>query len=307
MKKIKMFVGVLALLMLALVSSCGSKKTYKVLVPNGTPLLGMSSFIEENSENLEYEVVAGSSALVAGFVNSSYDIIVAPINLGAKMYNQTPNYTLYKSFVWGNFYLASLNEFTDVNALNGKKIVVFGASSSPDVMFKVVKNYLNLNVEIEYVDDVASANAMLVSGKVEYILSAEPSISVLRAKKNIYTLSLQSLWSDATNGKAFPQAGIFIKSGSNTDKEFNKLLNKLTAALDDYKDPKSLAEKAIKVDDSFSKMGVEALTSAIPNCNFNLYDKTTEKEYVKCYLEKLIELGLAPQVGGKMPSDEFYG
>ena len=55
------------------------------------------------SENLEYEVVAGSSALVAGFVNSSYDIIVAPINLGAKMYNQTPNYTLYKSFIWGNF------------------------------------------------------------------------------------------------------------------------------------------------------------------------------------------------------------
>ena len=85
MKKIKMFVGVLALLMLALVSSCGSKKTYKVLVPNGTPLLGMSSFIEENSENLEYEVVAGSSALVAGFVNSSYDIIVFKLRFETRL------------------------------------------------------------------------------------------------------------------------------------------------------------------------------------------------------------------------------
>ena len=43
-------------------------------------------------ENVNYEIVGGSDPLVSAFTNATHDIIVAPVNLGAKLYKANGNY-----------------------------------------------------------------------------------------------------------------------------------------------------------------------------------------------------------------------
>ena len=51
---------------------------------------------------------------------------------------------------------------------------VFGKNSTPDVVFRTLVASNGLNVNIEYVDDISTANSYLMSGKAEIIVSAEP-------------------------------------------------------------------------------------------------------------------------------------
>ena len=89
MKKSLRLMSLLLVLALLVLTGCktsdGAK--YKIIVPNGTPLLGMSSFLSE-TDKFEYEIVGGSDPLVAAFTKGEHDVIVAPVNLGAKMYTQ---------------------------------------------------------------------------------------------------------------------------------------------------------------------------------------------------------------------------
>ena len=103
MKKISLFI--ISILAAILMVSCTTNtEKVKVLVPTGTPSLGVSYALDKE-EYIEEEIVSGSDPLIAGFTNAEYDIIVAPVNLGAKFYNTTENfaYVLYETIVWGNY------------------------------------------------------------------------------------------------------------------------------------------------------------------------------------------------------------
>ncbi len=285
-------------------------RTYTFLAPSGTPSLALSTLFDEN-EKVNYEIVAGAQPLVAAFTSGSHDFIVAPVNVGAKLYASNQKYQLVKTIVWGNFYLASLSPIESIQDLGGKTITAFGKGSSPDIMLQVIleANGLTGKVNIEYVDSVQSANPLLIAGKAEIIVSAEPSISVLKNKKDIYTLDMQKEWNEVSGGSNFPQAGLFVNTNlltkelkENTMNFIDVIFNKIN----DYKDPKKLAAAAVKIDSSFETIGAAALEKAIPNCWIEIKDQKNQKAAIDFYAEKLIALGLGAQIGEKIPSEEFY-
>lgn len=283
---------------------------YSFLAPTGTPSLALATVFDNNPQ-VEYEIVAGANPLVAALTSGSHDFIVAPVNVGAKLFTSNQKYKLVKTIVWGNFYIASLSEITSINDLEGKTITAFSQNSSPDIMLKAVLDAYGLSdkVTIEYVDAVTTANSMMMSGQAEIIVSAEPSISVLKNKKTVYTIDLQEEWNKLSGGSSFPQAGLFVNTALLTeDKKANTMafINKVLEKIEDYKNPSILAASAVKIDTSFETVGAANLEKAIPNCWIALKEKEAEEQAIKYYAEKLISLGLGAQIGGSVPSEEFY-
>lgn len=306
-KTILRIFSLLTISLLILVSGCVEKKDEKVtvLAPTGTPTLGIAKALEE--EFIEEKIVSGADLLRAGFTEGEYDIIVAPVNLGAKFYNENENfaYQLYETIVWGNYYLASTSPLVDISSINGKSVTVFGKNSTPDVVLRTLINALELNVEIEYVDDVNTANQFLMSGKAEIIVSAEPSITKISGQKDIYTLDLQQEWKKLTNDVSLPQAGIFVKKDRLTNESVKKALDKMVQSVQMATTLKEeLVKSACNIDSSLDKIGEDTLNKAIDKCNLRI--DANQKIAIEIYFSKVIGLNLAATLGGKLPDENFY-
>ena len=256
---------------------------------------------------VDANIVSGSDPLIAAFTNASYDVVVAPVNLGAKLYNSNENfsYILYKTIVWGNYYLVSNEEIETLENLEGKTVLVFGMNSTPDVVLRTLISAKNINVNLEYVDDVTTANSYLLSGKADIIVSAEPSLTKISANKNFYILDLQKQWQQLTGRYSLPQAGIFIKKNIKDEKYLKSVLDKMIESVQMASTkPNVLVANAINVDENLAKIGEETLQKAIGNCNLRVEE--TDKEAIEFYFSQVIKLGIGATVGGKLPDEGFY-
>ena len=275
-------------------------------MPTGTPSLGIANVLNDKTL-VDANIVSGSDPLIAAFTNASYDVVVAPVNLGAKLYNANENfsYILYKTIVWGNYYLVSNEEIATLESLEGKTVLVFGKNSTPDVVLRTLISAKNINVNLEYVDDVATANSYLLSGKADIIVSAEPSLTKMSANKNFYTLDLQKQWQQLTGSYSLPQAGIFIKKDSKDEKYLKTVLDKMIESVQMAQTkPNVLIASAVSVDENLAKIGEETLQKAIGNCNLRVEE--TDKEAIEFYFSQVIQLGIGATVGGKLPDEAFY-
>ena len=283
-----------------------SSKKVSVIVPTGTPSLGIANVLNDKTL-VDANIVSGSDPLIAAFTNASYDVVVAPVNLGAKLYNANENfsYILYKTIVWGNYYLVSNEEIATLESLEGKTVLVFGKNSTPDVVLRTLISAKNINVNLEYVDDVATANSYLLSGKADIIVSAEPSLTKMSANKNFYTLDLQKQWQQLTGSYSLPQAGIFIKKDSKDEKYLKTVLDKMIESVQMAQTkPNVLIASAVSVDENLAKIGKETLQKAIGNCNLRVEE--TDKEAIEFYFSQVIQLGIGATIGGKLPDEAFY-
>lgn len=283
-----------------------SSKKVSVIVPTGTPSLGIANVLNDKTL-VDANIVSGSDPLIAAFTNASYDVVVAPVNLGAKLYNANENfsYILYKTIVWGNYYLVSNEEIATLESLEGKTVLVFGKNSTPDVVLRTLISAKNINVNLEYVDDVATANSYLLSGKADIIVSAEPSLTKMSANKNFYTLDLQKQWQQLTGSYSLPQAGIFIKKDSKDEKYLKTVLDKMIESVQMAQTkPNVLIASAVSVDENLAKIGEETLQKAIGNCNLRVEE--ADKEAIEFYFSQVIQLGIGATVGGKLPDEAFY-
>lgn len=298
---------VISIIAITLLPSCSIivEEKVNVIAPSGTPSLALTSFIK-TTESADVEIVSGSDPLIAAFTSSSSDIIVAPVNLGAKFYKEMGQYILFKTFVWGNLYIASKNEINGLSDLQDKKLTVFGKNSTPDIVVKtILSSNPSLNVSIEYVSDVTEANTLLLSGAAEYVVSAEPALSKLVLTKNIHYIDLQAEWSKATNQMSYPQAGIFVNKDKLNNTTIQNVLNEMLDSVEyTINNPSDAAEIATSVHTSFETLGASVLTHSIPNCHFALIDN--EKTAVVAYLQIMLDLGLGKQMGGSLPDEQFF-
>ena len=300
----KKYILLIVLIILLLTGCTTTEEKITLIAPSGTPSLALSHYFSTHDFSLEYEIVAGSDPLIAAFNNKTHDIIVAPVNLGAKLYKVNGNYVHYKTFVWGNTFIVSKNPINSISDLEGKDITAFGQTSIPGIVLKALLTYYNVNPNVTYVDDVATANALLMSNQVEIILSAEPSLSKINQKGNLYVLDLQELWKEMTNSTSYPQAAIFVLKDKINNETVLKHLKDIEYSINQTKNPSSTANLAAKIDQTFEKLGVDVLSKAIPNCNYGLV--LDEQTPIENYFKELEKLGLSQMYGGTLPDEGFY-
>lgn len=209
-------------------------ETIKVLVPSGAPALGMLGAFDQ--DGIKIEVVEGTDVITAELAksDSSYDVIVAPVNLGVKVWSQTETYALDGILTWGNLYMVGTEENQWEQA--DVKIAAFGEGAVPGMVFgKVLPE---ASEKAEYYPSVAEAQQALLAGQADCALLAQPAAAAAIAKGKEQDLDLQiiadlqSLWQEEEQSqeKGYPQAAVFVKQSDAA--KADTVMEKVTAFLD---------------------------------------------------------------------------
>ena len=257
-------VAVVASLSLGLVA-CNNDDDYseryegqiiRFVAPEGTPALAMLRLVTDNptldGTKMEYEVVA-PALIQAEMRNKSADVVIMPINGGAKLIAQDANneldYKLVSVAVEGSLYLVGKkeggNEIT-FDDIKGKKVACIGQNNVPGLTFEHVlkENGIKIvysgepksdEVYIDYATDGPDAKSKYDNHSVEYMVVGEPAATQF---KNVLQLNGEMdiqkqyhvLHPEVDN---YPQAGLFVRTALAKDRKF---MNALFDALDDSED-----------------------------------------------------------------------
>jgi NitT/TauT family transport system substrate-binding protein len=274
------------------------------MVPAGSPALSQL-YVQADDSHYTVDVINGSDPLVAAFSSQSHDVIFAPTNLGAKLYNAgSSDYLFAGTIVWGNYYLVGKGQpsFT-LASLAGKTITVFGQNSTSDIIMKYILAENGLSVTIEYVDAVATASAVFMADQTKIILSAEPSLSVLASKvADLQIIDIQAEYQKITGSDSYPQAGVFVRP--DLDKtDVSRFLQDLADSIDQVNaDPEEAATLATSFNYGFEEA---VLVTAIGNSHLRFASATDSQAALEAYFTMILA-GNAVQIGGKLPDHAFY-
>ena len=294
---------VLVLLFIVFISfSCTKKddKVYKVIMPSGTPLIALGNLLDD--ENFDIEIVNGSDPLQAAFVSGEYDIIIAPFNLGAKLYLAgKSSYLLDAVITTNNTYLISKNEYKSLGEIKNKSVLAYGAGSMPFVGVKALSDNKELALEINQqnlgVGDVA-ASFLAQKETYDLYMMAEPNLTVLKSKTELYYIDVAK-----ELGTTLVQACIFVKPESSVS---SVVLNKIKDNIDYLnKKPDKSAKEVLNKNDFFTKMGEDTLKNAIPNCNI-VYKKAIDNKDIIESTYELLNKYVPSLLNGNKPDEGFF-
>lgn len=306
---LKKICGILLVtLILFVAKACDSSdENLKIIVPNGAPSLAHAhlDFTQEN-DVYTVETVFGVDMLSAAFANASRDVIIAPVNMGARLVENTgAAYRLAGVLTWGNLHLVSQSPFTRVEDLSGSTIVLFGENSIPDATVRLLLDAWNLEVEpdIQYVEGVDLASARVQTDETAIVLLAEPALSVLDTKiDRLYTLDLQDEWFNAYEQNGYPQAGVFVRSDLDVARVKRYLEDLVESVHRLNTDTAAVADMAVSLGSVFAKPVIINATASSHIRFVGAVDARTDLEW---YFDRLRTINPA-LVPASLPGDGFY-
>jgi NitT/TauT family transport system substrate-binding protein len=204
----------------------------------GAPSIAVIPVLKEDIHSVN--LVSGTDPLQAALIspNPEYDIIIAPVNLGASLISKNSSqYRLWGVVTWGNLYIVGENE--DVLSSEGT-LALFGENAVPQKIFDSVQSSMNLMLTTAYFPSVNDAQAQLLTQKVSAAMLAQPlaAATIAKAKEGGRELkiiaNLQTLWKESTGAENYPQAAIFVLESSY--KNNRTVIEKQISAMKDYVD-----------------------------------------------------------------------
>ena len=295
MKKLLMILIVLVL------SSCSPQNKVTLMAPQGSPLMTVLGL---DQDDYEIDVVSGADPLVAAFGSNSHDAILAPTNLGVKLYASKTDYKLAALVVFGNYHLVSTS-FTEgkMTELQDKSIVVFGQNQTSDIIIKHLISELDLDVTIEYVDSVQLATSTYIFDSSKIVMVAEPSLSKIKSLvPETKSIDLQDEYAKVHEGLSYPQASLFVKSSLDS-KIVERLIKNLKQSIDDLNDENDvLIRRGVELGITDSK---EILKNAIKGSHLNLIEPKESRTSLDEYLDVILSLN-PMLIGGKLPDESIY-
>ena len=208
---IKYLFCLLMLLMLVGCNSNTSSTNINILCPVGAPALSFVSEYENINKTGKIDFVDGSDQLIAELSknNSDYDIIVAPINLGAKLIqNKQSDYKIKGIITWGNLYYVGTS---DNDLKETGELALFGEGAVPQKIVDTVK--INTSLTPKYYQSATLVQQQLLSGNVKVGMLAEPlaSATIAKAKQNNLELSIIADLQKSYDQNGYPQAAILLQ------------------------------------------------------------------------------------------------
>ena len=263
MKKIIFIIVSILLISVLAISfvACGNKdkdlsgdltgQTIKVAAPEGTPALAICHMVTENTTlygaTMEYKAVA-PALIAAELAGGNSDIVIMPINAGAKKIIDGANYKLVSIAVDGSLYMIGKKDVAGtitMEDIKGKKIASIGQGAVPGLTLEYVlkQNGITIIYEgepaanqvlIQYVADGPAARQALQNNSVSFAVVGEPAATSF---KNVAALGLnsemdiQAEYGKIANVTTYPQAGLFVRASLASNTEFmNKLFEALAAS-----------------------------------------------------------------------------
>ena len=146
MKKIlfMLFVAVAALVLVGCKTPDNSgegsiTEEVKIITPQGNPFIAVGNLLGE--ENIKIDSVNGAAGVKQALVAGEYDIVIAPLNLGAQLYaKEQSKYVLNSVIALGNTYIVSNKKvkLDSIQDLQGKTILAYSQGGTPDIVLQYV-------------------------------------------------------------------------------------------------------------------------------------------------------------------------
>lgn len=278
-------ISIIAVLSLALfgctTTSKDSSKGANILCPTGAPALGFVSEYDSIKENGgKIDLVDGSDALVAELSkkDSSYDIIVAPINLGAKLIeSKQTDYRIASVITWGNLYYVGTSEEALQQSGN---IALFGQGTVPQKIVDTTK--IKTTLTPTYYNSATLVQQQLLAGNASVGLLAEPlaTATIAKAKQAGITLSIIKDLQAEYGKDGYPQAAIFVKEGKNYQDLFTKIDSFTNNNYPDLK--KHLETIGIE---TLKLPSIDITVASMERQNVHYRDSAKAKEEIKTFLQ----------------------
>lgn len=291
--------------------SCGkdnTKDNYKlsVISPSGAPGIAIAEMATNNTESYEFSLNKTPDVLKSSFLAAKEDIIIAPVNLGATMYNNTGKYVLASVLTWGNLYIASRIENFTLDMIDEvEEVIFFGKTTINQYIVEKVLAYNDvLPSNITYLESTQLTQAQLIAKDNVVVLIAEPALSVAKTKtSNITAISVQDLYAEMSGGSSYPQAGCFVRKETieNHKGVVDDFINDLEASAN--KTSTNLEEIAGYAEALEMGGKKPILINAIPNCNIKFKSATNVKTQIEALFNDAQALAYC---GGKLPDEGFY-
>ena len=314
MKKVLLALVLSATFLITSIAALGCDKTQntkvKIMVPDGITLIALGGLYDQ--KDVEIDNVNGPALLSSAFTSKSHDIVVAPLNLGAKLYNNKNSiYKLDSMITFGNVYIISKEgtPLESLSDLSGKKMIAFGENATPDIVLKEALNYSNItDCEITYYAGVSEVVSLFKGddSQYDYALVAEPVLSQLKIKfeMKLNVLDLQEVLKDKMS--SIPQAGVFVNPESKNIDKIDTVITQLKANIQELNDnPEAYSQDIIDNHEYFSNMTSEVIASAIKSGNvINYQDAKDNISVAEQYFQLLINQN--PNLLSDIPEDSFY-
>jgi len=289
------------LCMLFLLVGCKPSEKLSIMVPQGSPAMTILGLDEDD---YAIDIVNGPDPLVAAFGSMSHDAIIAPTNLGAKLYQSKEDYVLAGTVVWGNYHIISTNfESNSLSQLTDQTIIVFGQNQTSDIIIKHLLAQYHVNATITYVDSVQTAVSEYMLDHTKIVMVAEPSLSKVKALvPETTSIDLQTLYADLHDGASYPQASIFVKKDL-SEQRVKHLMDDLRSSINSVNDKShDLLTKGITLgilDD------ILILEDAIEGSHLMFQTAQEAKSSIEDYFSVILKLN-SKLIGDALPNDSFY-
>ncbi len=298
----KMMAFLLTMILALSVSACDEPEGLSAMVPSGSPALAQI-YVQTDGYH-DVDVVNGADPLIAAFGSGSHDVIIAPTNLGAKMIASGCAYSFAGAVVWGNYYLVTTGKASFTLAdLADAAIVAFGQNQTSDIILRHLLASNGLTASIAYVDSVATAAAMFAADPTLIVLTAEPSLSSIKAAiADVQVIDLQTAYAVLHGAGSYPQAGVFVKNDLEEDR-VDRFLSDLSASVASVNaDPAAAAAAGAALGFGFSEA---VMTSAISGSHLQYVAAAASRTALEAYFAIILAMNPA-LIGGALPGEEFY-
>lgn len=200
-----------------------------VISPKGSPAVSLAPFLSQHADLVS---VAAPTDVIAAFTKAEKDVIIFDLTKGATFIQaKGAPYKLQGVLTNGNAFVVSTGKDADNKLEAGDKVVSFGTNSLFTKVFSTV--FSIPSTDITEVKDVSLAYTVATTGlnngeDVDYVILSEPFVSKAVAASSsvsvVYNLAKEfkdySLAQGMNSGNGydgFPQAGVFIKSTTDSD------------------------------------------------------------------------------------------
>ena len=254
--------------------------------------------------------------LRAGLTSGQILLSVVPIQAAANLNARGFPIRLANVMTNGLLYIiGSDTGIAGIADLAGHGLAVPFRGDTPEIILGQLLAFHGLSREddlsITYAASPVEAMQLLLSGRVDAALTAEPAATagILRGKqagKDVRRLiNIQDEWGAMTGaGSALPQAGLALTERFLEDHRevVPGILSALEAATADV-----LANPAVAAANAAEALGLPAplLAASIPNCNLVARPATEARADIERMLTAMAGEDLE-RIGGKLPDESFY-
>ena len=290
---------------------CKEKEKTYLLTPEGIPLVAIGGVVSK----FEVTTTPGPQVLQSELVQDNYDVIVAPVTLGAQLsIKGSINYKIAGLITFDNMYIVSKKNITlnSINDLNGKTIYAYGQNQPSDIMLKYALEKSGVTCTIEYADSVSTVvSSYFLPGNADYALVAEPYLSKIKQKVEVNVIDVASVLRNLSEGSVefIPQAAIYVykELSKSQIKKILKVIEDNIAALN--KDNSAYAKLLLEQDSNlyplFTNLGEDVLSGVCLNAGINYLKAYDNKDKLEEFFG-IVDKANKNLFNGQVPSEDFY-